>query len=129
MNASNQNYDLNKMEEWLENYFLDPLTSYIDQTQFRIDLFETEKDWIVEALLKEYESSDVTVCIEDKIMTISINNIPSSETDVQRRFRTIEFPFSISRQKITASFQNGVLEVLISKEDKDMKKKRSIKLP
>ncbi len=53
--------DFDQMEMWLENYFLDPLTSYLDQTQFRIDLYETEKEWIVEAILTEFNSSEITV--------------------------------------------------------------------
>ena len=29
------------IDKWLETFFLDPLTSYLDETTFRIDLFET----------------------------------------------------------------------------------------
>lgn len=129
MNAVNRHYDLNTMEQWLENYFLDPLTSYFDQTQFRIDLYETDRDWIIEALLSEFNCSEITVCVEDNRLTISGNTNISSDRNVNARTRSIEFPYQISQQKITAFFQNGILEVLISKEEKDMKKKRFITLP
>ncbi len=45
--------NLDEIEKWLENFFLDPLTSYLDETTFRIDLYETADDYIVEALLPE----------------------------------------------------------------------------
>jgi spore coat protein M/HSP20 family protein len=120
--------DVNQVDKWLENYFLDPLTSYCDVTQFRIDLYETEKDWIVEAVLEDYHSADITVKAEDKKLIITaqkqLRNVPGN-----KRIRTIDFPFSIIRQKITAFFSNGIVEVFISKTDKGLGKNRFITLP
>ncbi|WP_232233712.1 hypothetical protein [Bacillus sp. J33] len=44
-------FNISEMEKWMENFFLDPLTSYLDQITFRIDLYDTETEIIVEALL------------------------------------------------------------------------------
>jgi spore coat protein M/HSP20 family protein len=134
MNANNddQSFSSEVIEKWLENYFLDPLTSYYDQTQFRIDLYETDKDWIVEALLPDFNSSDITVYVDDKKLLITGKRNPlSSSIDQlkQVRSRSIEFPFQVNSQKIQASFQNGILEVFISKLDKEYKKNRFITLP
>ncbi len=123
-------YDTQKMEEWLENYFLDPLTSFYDQTQFRIDLFETDQEWIIEALLDDYQSSEITVNVEDKKLIISgKRRVSSSRIIEQIKTRAIEFPFLIKDQKITASFQKGILEIFISKLEKAFKKNRYITLP
>jgi HSP20 family molecular chaperone IbpA len=122
--------DFQKMEEWLENYFLDPLTSFYDQTLFRIDLFETDQEWIVEAQMDDYQSSEITVNVEDKKLIIRGKRwVSSSNINEQIRTRTIEFPFPIKDQKITASFQNGILEIFISKLEKAFKKNRYITLP
>lgn len=128
MASIEQPYDFTKMEKWLEHYFLDPLTTYYDQTQFRIDLYETENKWIVEALLNDYESSEITVYVENKKLIICGQKNSASELAEPYRSRTIDFPFLITPQKITASFQNGILEVLISKEEKDMRTNRDITL-
>ena len=48
----NENYfESDEMEKWLTQYFLDPLTDYLDENVFRIDLFDSESSFIVEALL------------------------------------------------------------------------------
>lgn len=120
-----QPYDPQAMEKWLENYFLDPLTTYLDQMQFRIDLYETDKDWIVEALLNDYESYEITVFVEDKKLIIKAAKPPI----LHMRTRIITFPFTIANQKITAVFQTGILEVSISKIDKEPGKDRFITLP
>jgi spore coat protein M/HSP20 family protein len=119
--------DYDQVEMWLKNYFLDPLTSYFDQTQFRIDLYETEKEWIVEAILSDFESSEITVFIEDKRLIISA--LKHSSPKNQKRSRVIDFPFQIHKQKVTAVFTNGILEVQISKTEMESGKSRYITLP
>lgn len=124
-----QSFDIEQMEIWLENYFLDPLTSYYDQTQFQIDLYETDKEWIVEALLSDYQSSDITVYVEDeKLIVTGKKNFLPSKINQKVRSRTIEFPFLIKKQKISAVFKNGILEILISKLEKGIGKNRFIAL-
>ena len=123
MNIEKTDYE--QMEAWLKNYFLDPLTSFADQTQFRIDLFETEKNWIVEATLSDYDSSEIKVFIEKDKLTISAEKHPSGA----KRARVIDFPFEIIEQKVIAAFSNGILEIFISKTEKEIGRNRYITLP
>ncbi|ETI70270.1 Hsp20/alpha crystallin family protein [Neobacillus vireti] len=124
----NQDFDFDLIEKWLENYFLDPLTSYYDQTQFQIDVYETDKEWIVEAILNEFEASEIRVYIEEEKLFISAAKYPPSP-DNQKRVRSIEFPFKINQQEISASFLNGILEIFISKTKKGTGKNRYITFP
>jgi HSP20 family molecular chaperone IbpA len=123
-----QPIDFDIVEKWLENYCLDPLTTQDDLTQFRIDLYETDKEWIVEALLNEYNSSEIKVFIEyhKLIITAVKSSTPSNQ---QKRVRTIEFPFEVINQKVSANYINGILEVLISKNEKGPGKNCYITLP
>jgi HSP20 family molecular chaperone IbpA len=124
----NQTFDFALVEKWLENYFLDPLTSYYDQTQFQIDLFETDQEWIVEAILNDFKVSNIQVYIEEKKLTISATP-PLFYLPHHKRSRSIEFPFYINEQEITASYTNGILEIFISKTKKGSGKNRNITLP
>jgi HSP20 family molecular chaperone IbpA len=123
-----QPIDFDLVEKWLENYCLDPLTSQDDLTQFRIDLYETDQEWIVEALLNEYNSSEIKVFIEDNKLVITAvkSSTPSNE---QKKVRTIQFPFQVINQKVMAHYINGILEVLISKSEKGLGKNCYITLP
>ncbi|WP_312473156.1 Hsp20/alpha crystallin family protein [Neobacillus sp.] len=124
----NQTFDFDLVEKWLEDYFLDPLTAYNDLTQFQIDLYETEKEWIVEAILSEFEASEIKVYIEEKKLIISASKSSPSPKD-QKRIRSIDFPFQIIKQDVTATFLNGILEVFISKTEKGLGTNRFITLP
>jgi HSP20 family molecular chaperone IbpA len=123
-----QPIDFDLVERWLENYCLDPLTTQDDLTQFRIDLYETDQEWIVEALLNEYNSSEIKVFVEENKLIITADK-SSTPTSQQKRVRTIQFPFQVINQKVTANYINGILEVLISKSEKGLGKNCYITLP
>lgn len=123
-----QHFVINEqMEKWLKRFFLDPSTSYFDQTQFQIDIYETEEDWIVVSILEGYESSDITVFVDGNKLVISAAS-PSILSN-KKRIRVIEFPFQIRNQMVKAFFCNGVLEVFISKFETGLMKNRFITLP
>jgi HSP20 family molecular chaperone IbpA len=124
-----QPIDFDLVEKWLENYCLDPLTTQDDLTQFRIDLYETDQEWIVEALLNEYNSSEIKVFVEDNKLIITAADKSSTPTSQQKRVRTIQFPFQVINQKVTANYINGILEVLISKSEIGLGKNCYITLP
>jgi HSP20 family molecular chaperone IbpA len=124
----NQSFDFDIVEKWLEKYFLDPLTAYYDETQFQIDLYETDKEWIVEAILSEFEASEIKVYIEGNKLAISATQYPPSMKQ-QKRVRSINFPFLVVNQVVYATFTNGILEVVISKIDSCIGKSRFITLP
>lgn len=123
-----QPIDFDLVERWLKNYCLDPLTTQDDLTQFRIDLYETDQEWIVEALLNEFNSSDIKVFVDEKNLIISAGQ-HSTSSHSKKRIRSINFPFSVINQKVTANFINGILEVFISKTEKGLGKNRYITLP
>ena len=79
-----QPIDFDLVEKWLENYCLDPLTTQDDLTQFRIDLYETDQEWIVEALLNEYNSSEIKVFIEDKKLVITADKSSTSSESTKK---------------------------------------------
>ncbi|MCQ6275733.1 Hsp20/alpha crystallin family protein [Bacillus sp. V3B] len=117
--------DIDVIDKWLETFFLDPFTSYLDETIFRIDLFETAEEFILEALLLEYNKNEVSVFLtEDKIL-IEANHYQGDE----HKTRMISFPFSIVHHRVKATFESGVLEVFISKNIVCHGKKRVVPLP
>ncbi len=117
-------FDGNEVEKWLRKLYLDPLTSYLDQTIFRIDIFETEQEYILEALLSDYQCKDISVYIEDGQIKIEAVNTDLSEEG--KKARTIDFPFKVIEKDVTATFSDGILEIFISKIKKGSGKNRFI---
>lgn len=131
----NKNEDKNEisqaeMEKWLNSLFLDPFTSYLDEIMFRVDLYDTDSEIIVEALLPDKQPSDIKVNIKDKqlIIIVSKEKDPSSKNETLLT-RNIDFPFPIIHKLVIAKYNNGILEVFISKNKKGSGKDRTITLP
>jgi spore coat protein M/HSP20 family protein len=97
-------------EKWLESFFLDPFTAILDQTQFRVELYDTQTEVIIEALLPQYVSSQIDIYLDVSSIIIKANSSSN-----QTKQRMITFPFRINSLKVEASFSNGILEIVISK--------------
>ncbi|MGP7819466.1 Hsp20/alpha crystallin family protein [Niallia sp. 01092] len=102
-----------EMEEWLKEFFLDPFTTYLDETEFRIDIYETDTSYIVEALLRDYSKENITITAENNFITIFAFSPLNSQTI--KKQRTIFFPFSVDTKKITAVFTCDILEIFVCK--------------
>ncbi|AYV70792.1 Hsp20 family protein [Bacillus sp. PK3-056] len=115
---------LSLMDEWLKNHFLDPLTSVLDETEFRIDVYETDKEFIVEALLTNCQKSSIYLSVNKNVLTIKAMIHDSNLFEEKQR--SIEFPVSIDQNPIHAVFANEILEIFIQKEQQQNKKLTSI---
>lgn len=105
------------MDEWLKNHFLDPLTSVLDETEFRIDVYETEKEYIVEALLPNCRAGDIHISVKKNLLII--NAILQDPISREEKRRTIDFLIPITQNSIHAVYTNQILEIYIRKEKRD----------
>ncbi|WP_282171420.1 Hsp20/alpha crystallin family protein [Cytobacillus firmus] len=112
-------FNLSELEKWMEDYYLDPLSSYLDQITFRIDLYDTEAQIIVEALLTGCASKDVTVSLKEDSVIIKAAKI--DDTEAIRRghpcMRKVKLPFSVVNKMVSAEFANEILEIFINKNE------------
>lgn len=111
MSNREESFDSLAIEKWLESFFLDPLTSYLDQYTFRIDIYETEVEYILEAMLTDFNLSSIKVFLDQSQITITI------EHEDKITSRCVTFPLLVISQKVQASFSNGILEIYISKHE------------
>lgn len=96
-----------ELYQFLKDFFLDPQTSLLDHREFRIDVYETYNEVIVEALLDNYRKKDITVTLDGYHMVIEANK------NNKTKKRSIDFPFSVIHRDVHAIFQNNILEVFI----------------
>lgn len=109
-------------EKWLESFFLDPFTSNLDQTQFRVELYDSDTEVIIEAMLPQHLSSQIVVYLDVSNVVIKVNSSKNLKE------RIISFPFQINSQKVEATFSNEILEIVISKIHQVKQMNRNIPL-
>ncbi|HHV18295.1 MAG TPA: Hsp20/alpha crystallin family protein [Thermoanaerobacterales bacterium] len=91
----------------------------------KADLRETEKEYIVEADLPGYNKDNIEIRYENDLLTISAKydevTEEKSESFIQRErrrgnySRSIPIPNNVKSDAIKASFDNGVLKVILPK--------------
>jgi HSP20 family molecular chaperone IbpA len=109
-------------EKWLESFFLDPFTSILDQTQFRVELYDSDTEVIIEATLPQHLSSQIDVYLDVSSVVIKVNSSKNPKG------RIICFPFPVNSQKVEAAFSNEILEIVISKIHQVKQMNRNIPL-
>lgn len=112
-NDGGKTFDSREMEEWLDSFFLDPLTTYLDDTIFRIDLYDSENAFIVEALLPNVKREQIEIVISDHLLQIKVKE--NLEKGVKIKKREICFPMSLTDLKMETSFCQEILEIKICK--------------
>lgn len=111
-----KNAEADQFDKFMENYFLDPNTSYLDQLTFRVDIYECNQEYVVEALFDEKQPKKIMIKAYGAQLIITALMEQTKFKADKSVERTVPFPFSISTKKITASCSNNILEIKISKE-------------
>lgn len=104
----------------------------------RIDLAETETALTVSAELPGLDEKDVTVELEDEVLTISGEKKAATETKEKGWYRTerhygsfrrvIPLPTDVEADKAKAVFKRGVLSIEIPKKPEAMQQKHTLKI-
>jgi len=103
-----------------------------------IDVYETANEVTVNAEVPGLDPKEIKIRIEDKILTIEGEKKVSSEVKeedylrVERRYgkfkRVVPLSSSIDREKISASFDKGILEIKMSKKEESKPKEITIEV-
>jgi HSP20 family protein len=123
------------MHGFFNDDFLAPLGNMANA--FRVDLRETENEYIVEADLPGVKKGDITLRYENQYLTISAKRDETQEVKdesyVRRERRYGQFQRSIfvdnvMDDKIDAKFNDGVLTVTLPKQDKSKRWQGNIQI-
>ncbi len=103
-----------------------------------VDIFENKNELVLKADLPEIEGKDVTIKVEDNVLTLSGERKMSSEVKqenyhrVERAYgsfaRSFTLPHTVDREKIKAGFKDGVLTVILPKREENKPKEIKIEV-
>ncbi len=91
------------------------------------NIFETEKEFKIELLLPGFKKEDVQLVQKENLLTIKVDNVEEDKKEEykyeHREFGAYNFekqyrlPKSVDSEKISAKFENGILNVLLPKKE------------
>lgn len=142
--TSNQNFPT--LSNWLDDIFNRDLIPSVFTSNFntgitlpKVNIIETANDFAVEMAVPGLKKSDFQIDIDNQVLSISTetkeDNEHKEENYTRREFgyssfkRTFTLPESVNADKINASYNEGILSILLpKKEEAKQKPARSIKI-
>lgn len=97
------------------------ITSGVD-----VDMYETDNDVVVEAKVPGYKEEDISIKVEDYILTISGTMTQENEDTSNRKYhlkemrsqsfsRSLSLPTRVNAEKAEATFENGMIKIILPK--------------
>ena len=93
----------------------------------KVDIIESDKNYELQLALPGFEKDNFTIDIDDKVITISgerkfeKENTEKTYKSVGTSFgsfkRSFNLPENVNAKKIEAKYNNGILEILIPKDE------------
>jgi HSP20 family protein len=133
-NTSMFNTGFEDFYDMLDDFFNDNWSSKImSRGTFKIDVEDNEKEYIVEAGLPGVNKEEINLELNDGRLTISVEREDKKEEEnknyLHRESRYSSMSRSIylsntAEEGITAKMDNGILRVIVPKQDIETKKKK-----
>lgn len=114
--------DLSCIEEWMNQFFTDPFSALINDHSFRIDLFETSEEYIVEAEFTDMNPEHIRIEVNQESLIIKVYASLYGTNVKDQLERTILLPFTLEKKAIEAYYSNDILEVKIAKNGSCIRK-------
>lgn len=130
----------NDVDRWYENFFNSDyrLNDGISAIRPVVNVEETENEFLISAELPGMEKKDIEISIEDGVLSIDGEKKYDKESKdknyhrVERSYgkfhRCFKLPNGIDREKIDASYKNGVLNLSLPKSEEAKPKQIEIKI-
>jgi len=129
------------VDTFLDDFFI-PFTNTVSPRNFnenlnlKVDIYEKDDTVIIEAELPGVEKEDLYVDTKGKLVTlggerksdekITDENSYRRERKYGKFERTFNLPFEISTDRVTATFNNGILKLEIPKPEEETTSKIAI---
>ncbi|AJQ25592.1 Hsp20/alpha crystallin family protein [Pelosinus fermentans] len=139
--GQNHGHQKNALSKFARNFLGDDFEALFENvdnfpSSFRVDLRETDNQYVLEADLPGINKEDISLRYENNYLTISANRNETQEVKSEkdyvrreRRFGQFQRNFyldNIQEDKIDAKFDHGVLTVTLLKSDNVQAKQGNI---
>jgi len=103
-----------------------------------VDIYETEDKIVLKAELPEIDKKDVDIKVDDNTLTIQGERKFDKDTKkenyhrIERAYgkfsRSFSLPNTIDKEKIKATYKDGILELIMPKKEESKPKQISVEL-
>lgn len=118
----------NGMISLLDNFFNDDIYKWdlpVNNSLIEHDIIENEKEFVLDLMLPGFKKEDVSINVDDNIMTIEGERKVSDNKKYNRKGsfyghfkKSFTLPEDVLADNIDASYNDGILSIAIPKDEK-----------
>ncbi|OXS60119.1 hypothetical protein B0G93_10961 [Bacillus sp. V-88] len=112
MSKDKEDFYLEKWEESMKDWLLDPATVQLDEQEFRVDFLDTTESFIVEIETENICPEELIIKKKDTQLLVLI----MLKDESKLRKRSIRFPFCLKQRAITYSIEHHTIEISVPKK-------------
>ena len=122
----------NEMDKYLTNFPADKQVGFVPS----FDIYQDKDNLMLETPLVGIKPEDISISIENNVLTLAGKTEKKSEVDEKNYYRkeirsgsfhrSIALPLPVSGDKAKAEYEDGILKIIIPKEEKI--KPKSVKI-
>lgn len=135
----NEPQDIFNMDRFLDNFFSDSFmpAMFAGDAQIKVDIKENDKEYLVEADLPGVKKEEINVELRNGNLTISVARNEEINVEQENYIRKERRSGSYSRSfyvenvqedRISAKFENGVLTMVLPKNESGISRKNRIEI-
>ena len=101
-----------------------------------VDVFESDNAYVIEAEIPGYKEDDIKIFCKNRVLTISSdavmkereNGFITEEISLPSFQRSFQLPDDADEDMVSATSENGILSITISKKEKKEPKRIEVKI-
>lgn len=138
-NVARRNDDPWGFRSFIDDFFNDTFlpSVFADTYPIRVDIRETDKEYIIEAEVPGVKKEDIKLDLKDNVLTIGVEHREENKEERkdyirrERRYGAFSRSFNVENVKqdeIKAKYSDGILTITLPKADGGDEKKRRIEI-
>jgi HSP20 family protein len=125
-------------DRFIDRFFSKDFEIWEGQREFNVDIYEDADNVVIKAEIPGVNKEDISVSLTDDTVTISGKKTEEKKIEKENYYRkeirtgsfsrSFTLPCAVDREKVKATYKNGVLEIILPKSEKEKAKEVKIEV-
>jgi len=125
-------------DRFIERFFSKDFEIWEGQREFNVDIYEDADNVVIKAEIPGVNKEDISVSLTEDTVTISGKKSEEKKVEKENYYRkeirtgsfsrSFTLPCAVDKEKVKATYKNGILEIVLPKSEKEKAKEVKIEV-
>jgi HSP20 family protein len=125
-------------DRFIDRFFSKDFEIWEGQREFNVDIYEDADNVVIKAEIPGVNKEDISVSLTEDTVTISGKKSEEKKVEKENYYRkeirtgsfsrSFTLPCAVDKEKVKATYKNGILEIVLPKSEKEKAKEVKIEV-